>query len=357
MSASRRAVETVAAFAVGLLLVGVVAVTAAPAPPDASPANSAPAVDAPPADNHSDREPIEEEYVRPAPEEGDPYFEAAAEDGSWVSYLNPRDEYRDPYLGDGSGKLCVTLLNEDGEVVVGESVPNTKVTMSTGETLDWHSRANPMEVRFPVTDHYEFPLDGDQFGTSPSVVQGDGYMDSHCIEFHGPDENATITYGPVEVEGERADWIEVVGYIQQEHEAWDTSVDPLEDAVPYEEVGGWTYRPGGSHGQAVVVLQLDPPADAYPDKGSDTGGEETTGDGTDTDGESDTDGTSDTGEETNDDGSETDTTGESETTGDETDTNTEDDTDGTGADNPLPGFGAIAALTALVVGALARARR
>jgi len=35
----------------------------------------------------------EEAYVEPAPEPGDPYFEAAATDGSWVSYENPRDEY------------------------------------------------------------------------------------------------------------------------------------------------------------------------------------------------------------------------------------------------------------------------
>src|SRR6056297_831875 len=59
----------------------------------------------------------EEAYRQPAPERGDPYFEAAADDGSWVSYENPRDEYREPYLGEGSGKMCVTLLNENGDPV------------------------------------------------------------------------------------------------------------------------------------------------------------------------------------------------------------------------------------------------
>ena len=206
----------------------------------------------------------EEAYVQPAPEPGDPYFEAAAEDGSWVSYDNPRDEYRNPYLGGGSGKLCVTLLNENGDPVIGESVPNTTVTVPTGGATTWHSEADPMTVTFPLDDHYEFPLDGDQFGTSPDVAQGDGYMDSHCLEFHGNPEDATLTYGEAQISGEYADRIDVVGYIQQvpEGDGWDTDIDPLEAAKPYDEAGGgWTYTSNGSHGQAVVVLQLDAPAD------------------------------------------------------------------------------------------------
>ena len=35
-------------------------------------------------------------------------------------------------------------------------------------------------------------------------------------------------------------------------------VDPIEDAQSYDEAGGgWTMYPGVSHGQVVVVLQLD----------------------------------------------------------------------------------------------------
>jgi len=206
----------------------------------------------------------EEAYVQPAPEPGDPYFEAAADDGSWVSYDNPRDEYRNPYLGEGSGKICVTLLNENGEPVIGESVPNTTVTVPTGGATTWHSEADPMTVTFPMDDHYEFPLDGDQFGTSPDVAQGDGYMDSHCLEFHGNPEDATLTYGEAQISGEYADRIDVVGYIQQvpEGDGWDTDIDPVDAAEPYDEAGGgWTYTSDASHGQAVVVLQLDAPAD------------------------------------------------------------------------------------------------
>ena len=219
------------------------------------------AVGAPPDSNETVSE---DAYVQPAPESGDPYFEAAADDGSWVSYDNPRDEYRNPYLGEGSGKICVTLLNENGEPVIGESVPNTTVTVPTGGATTWHSEADPMTVTFPMDDHYEFPLDGDQFGTSPDVAQGDGYMDSHCLEFHGNPEDATLTYGEAEISGEYADRIDVVGYIQQvpEGDGWDTDIDPVEAAEPYDEAGGgWTYTSDASHGQAVVVLQLDAPAD------------------------------------------------------------------------------------------------
>ncbi len=198
----------------------------------------------------------EEAYNEPAPEPGDEYFEAAAEDGSWVSYVNPRDEYRDPYLGDGSGKICTVLLNEAGEPIVGETVPNTTVTVPTGETLEWHSSADPMTVEYPLTDHYDRPLDADQFGTADDLAQGDGYMDSHCIEFHGPAIGDEIEYGEATVDGEHADEIELVGYIQKTS-TWDSDIDPIDAATSYDEAGGgWTYREGESHGQVVVVLQL-----------------------------------------------------------------------------------------------------
>lgn len=213
----------------------------------------------------------EEAFVEPAPEEGDPYFEAAADDGRWISYINPRDEYRSPYLGDGSGKICVTLLNENGDVVAGESVPNTTVTVPTGDSLSWHSEADPFAVDYPLTEHYQRPLDSDQFGTDPSLPQGDGYLDAHCMEIHGlPEDGGTVEYGEAQVTGEHADDIEVVGYVQQANDTWNTSVDPLAAAEPYEEAGGgWTYHPDGSHGQVVVVLQLDGPADLQPDDSGD----------------------------------------------------------------------------------------
>ncbi|ELY67556.1 PGF-CTERM sorting domain-containing protein [Natrinema versiforme] len=267
----------------------------------------------------------EEAYVEPAPEPGDPYFEAAASDGSWVSYENPRDEYRNPYLGDGSGKVCVTLVNENGDTVVGESVPNTSVTIPTNDVTSWHSKADPMTVQFPMTDHYDRPLDADQFGTSPDVAQGDGYMDSHCIELHGNPEDATIEYGEAQISGENADQIEVAGYIQQvpEGDGWDTDIDPLTAAESYEEAGGgWTYETNASHGQVVVVLQLDG----------------ATGDRSDPDGSSGSDpGANETSESPN--------GGDQQLEGTES-----------GDNDEMPGFGVLGALVALSVAVLARRR-
>ncbi|SEP61052.1 PGF-CTERM sorting domain-containing protein [Natrinema salaciae] len=264
----------------------------------------------------------EAEYVKPAPEQGDPYFEAAASDGSWISYENPRDEYRNPYLGDGSGKVCVTLVNENGDPVVGESVPNTSVTIPTNNVTSWHSHADPMTVQFPMTDHYDRPLDADEFGTSPDISQGDGYMDTHCIEMHGLPEDATVEYGEAEISGEHADRIDLVGYIQQipEGDGWDTDIDPVTAAEPYAEAGGgWTYETNATHAGVVVVLQLDAPADERFEPA-----------------DSNTDVTDSNG-----------------------DTNATEQTDGTdgGGDDEMPGFGALAALATLSIGALARRRK
>lgn len=204
------------------------------------------------ASEHSD----EEAYLEPVPEPGDYYYEARAADDSWISYINPRDEYRNPYLGRGSGKICVTLLNQDGEQILGTSVPDTSVSIPTGESIAWHSHADPFEVHFPLTQ-YERPYDADQFGTTPDLPQGDGYLDAHCIEFHGLDENETVTYGEPVLEGEHTDDIDLVGVIQQDGQAWESAIDPVAEAVPYEEApGGWTMTPDVSHGQVVVVLQL-----------------------------------------------------------------------------------------------------
>ncbi len=279
--------------------------------------------------------PIEDEYVEDVPDEDDPYYEATASDGSWISYVNPRDEYRSPYLGHGSGKICVTLLNEDGEVVVGESVPDTTVSVPTGDELEWHTSADPFTVEYPLTDHYDRPLDADQFGTNPDLPQGDGYLDSHCLEWHGLPEDETVEYGEAEVEGEHAEWIEVVGYIQQGNQAWESDVDPLEDAVSYEEAGGgWTYETEESHGQLVVVLQLDPPEDG------DEGESEDDADSDGADGDDSLDGSD----------------GEDGTNETVAGSGNGDDDSSDDADDELPGFGVLVALVALSVALFVRAR-
>lgn len=313
----------------------------------------------------------EEAYVEKVPEEGDPYFEAAAPDGSWISYDNPRDEYRSPYLGSGSAKICVALHNEDGEPIVGESVSNTSVTIPTGEMLDWHSSAAPITVELPMNQHYDRPLDADQFGTS-DLPQGDGYLDSHCYEFHGLPEDATVEYGEVSVEGEHADRINPVGYIQQEHEAWDSDTDPIADAESYEEAGGeWTYRPGASHGQVVVVLQVD--SDNAEDSNGNSGDQQDAGSSQNNSNEtnqmsemvggSDENETADVVEDRPDQTSET--TSEAAEVINETDEATVENEDDenkdtqTGVDrevDEMPGFGIPAALIALLVVVLASCR-
>lgn len=236
--------------------------------------------------DHTEMNVSEEEYEQSVPKKGDPYFEATANDGSWVSYENPRDEYRSPYLGSGSAKMCITLRNEAGETITGETVPNTTVTVPTGDTLEWHSAADPITVDFPLTEYSDRPLDADQFGSSKDLPQGDGYLDSHCFEFHGLSEESTVQYGEAQVTGEYADEISIVGYIQQEHEAWDANIDPIVDAESYEKAGGgWTYQPEASHGQVVIVLQLDSPeAETLNGSTEDTAGigNETNERGTDT---------------------------------------------------------------------------
>ncbi|WP_247004985.1 PGF-CTERM sorting domain-containing protein [Halosolutus gelatinilyticus] len=314
----------IAAFvvALGLLTPGVVGAAAGTATVDgaatasqaaASPQNAIAAQ----SDNVS-----EEAYVESAPERGDKYYEATDPNGDWISYVNPRDEYRNPYLGEGSGKICVTLLNEAGDPIVGETVPNTSVVIPTGDNLSWHSQADPMVVDLPLTDNYERPLDADQFGTDPNVIQGDGYMDSHCIEMHGHPEDITIKYGQASVQGEHADEIDVVGYIEQQPggDGWDTGIDPIEAAESYEEVGGsWTYEPNASHGQVVAVLQLDR-------------------NGNQTDPASDDDGTA------------------NESDGETDDNDSDAESDGSQNDG-LPGMGVLAALVALTIAALLGRRR
>ncbi len=294
----------------------------------------------------------EEEYRQEVPSPGDPYFEASATDGSWVSYVNPRDEYREPYLGDGSGKICVSVYNADGQVAVGETVPNTTVSIPTGESTSWHSSADPFVVDLPLTDNYERPLDADQFGTDSDLPQGDGYLDSHCIELHGlPADGGSVSYGEATVEGEFADRVEVVGYIQQAGQAWDSDIDPLAEARSYEEAGGgWTYEPGASHGQVTVVVQIDHPQTSD-DSGDDDDTDDSGEDDTDDSGEDDTD---DSGEDDTDDSGDDDTDEEG-TEEEESTSNTSEPTQSD--DDTVSGFGiAVAVISLLAVLVLTKRR-
>ncbi|MFC7209643.1 PGF-CTERM sorting domain-containing protein [Natronoarchaeum sp. GCM10025321] len=304
----------------------------------------------------------EEEYRQEVPSPGDPYFEASASDGSWVSYVNPRDEYREPYLGDGSGKICVSVYNADGQVAVGETVPNTTVSIPTGESTSWHSSADPFVVDLPLTDNYERPLDADQFGTDSDLPQGDGYLDSHCIELHGLPTDESVSYGEATVEGEFADRVEVVGYIQQAGQSWDSDIDPLAEARSYEQAGGgWTYEPGASHGQVTVVLQIDHPQTS--DDSGDDNDTDDSGDGNDTDDSGDGNDTDDSGDDDTDDSGDDDTddSGDDETneegTEEEESTSNTDDDPTQSDDDTVSGFGiAVAVISLLAVLVLTKRR-
>ncbi|OIB56848.1 PGF-CTERM sorting domain-containing protein [Natrialba sp. SSL1] len=345
---SRRslAVSTYSVALVGLvLLVGVVvALSIAPvggASASTGAGQPTPAVQ----ESESDDETVyvsEEAVVEPVPEEGDLYFEQADPDGEWVSYVNPRDEYRMPYLGDGSGKMCVTLLNEAGQPVEGSSVPGTTVTVPTGDSLSWHDDIDPFVVDYPLSENYNRPLDSDQFGTTADLPQGDGYLDSHCFEWHGLPEDETVEYGEAQIEGPHTDQIDLVGYIERPHEAWDTDIDPLESAVSYEEAGGgWTYHPDGSHGQLVVVLQLDGDADIPVDPDEEIGDE-----AADVGGDAASDAGGDTDENTDDRGD--------DSTDDDTGASNGTDDDAT---DTVPGFGVLSVLAALGALLIATLRR
>ncbi|ELY99829.1 hypothetical protein C482_10097 [Natrialba chahannaoensis JCM 10990] len=327
------------AFAGLVLLVGVVialsvgAVVGASASADADADQPVPAVQ----ESETDEATVyvsEEAVVEPVPEADELYFEQEDPDGEWISYVNPRDEYRMPYLGDGSGKMCVTLLNEAGQPVEGNSIPGTTVTVPTGDSLSWHDDIDPFVVDYPLAENYNRPLDADQFGTRADLPQGDGYLDSHCFEWHGLPEDETVEYGEAQIEGPHADQIDLVGYIERPHEAWDTDIDPLESAVAYEEAGGgWTYHPDGSHGQLVVVLQLDGDADIPVDPDEEIG-----------DAAADAGGGADENTDDSADDSTGDEAGESNGTDDD-------------ATDTVPGFGVLSvlvALSALLIAALRR---
>jgi hypothetical protein len=212
-------------------------------------------------ENESESQVTEEAYLQEVPEEGDYYYEAGTDD--WVSYVNPRDEYNPEYESrdeaPGSGKVCFAVMNEEGDPIVGETLPNTQASMDLGG-IEWHSHANPFTVEFPLTENYERPLDSDQFGTSDNLPQGDGILDTHCLEFHQVEENHTLTYDEVEITGEHAEDLEVVGYYDQLN-TWSTDFDPENDVSPYgtdeSSDGVVSMSPGNTHAEVLAVLQLD----------------------------------------------------------------------------------------------------
>jgi len=188
---------------------------------------------------------IEERHVTPAPEPS-----ATGED--WLSYPNPRDHYKhdQDIHREGSIKVCKILLNQNGEPITGTSIPGTTFTIDTNITYE--------DAR-PVTFTTELDQVADMMGTSPDVIEGDGYLDAECAEFHDLRLNQTYTYSQENISGEHSDRVETVGY----EEYWERGQEqPYTEANSYgennESDGKIHLTPGDDnrHAEIIVINQI-----------------------------------------------------------------------------------------------------
>lgn len=188
---------------------------------------------------------VEERHVTPAPEPS-----ATGED--WISYPNPRDHYKhdEDIHREGSIKVCKILLNQNGEPITGTSIPETTFSIDTNITYE--------DAR-PVTFTTELDQVADMMGTSPDLIEGDGYLDAECAEFHDLRLNQTYTYGQEEITGPHADRVRTVGY----EEYWERGQEqPYTEANDYgqnnESDGKIHLTPGDDnrHAEIIVINQI-----------------------------------------------------------------------------------------------------
>lgn len=188
---------------------------------------------------------IEERTVTPAPE-------PSAQGEDWISYPNPRDHYKHDQgiHREGSIKVCKILLNQNGEPITGTSIPDTTFTIDTNITYD--------DAR-PVTFTTELDQVADMMGTSPDLVEGDGYLDAECAEFHDLRLNQTYSYSPENISGQYSDRVETVGY----EEYWERGQEqPYTEANSYGENnqsdGKIRLTPGDDnrHAELIVINQI-----------------------------------------------------------------------------------------------------
>lgn len=158
-------------------------------------------------DDGDGTEVTEERHVTPAPE---PEYVA----DTWISYPNPRDHVLDySTINDyGDIQICKVLLNQAGEVITGETVPDTTFSVDTDivEGVPQYTDSDPVTFTTPL-DHYN-----DLVGSSPDYVEGDGMLDAECAEYHNV-PFGTYHYDMEEITGANADQVEFVGVT----EYWD----------------------------------------------------------------------------------------------------------------------------------------
>ena len=188
---------------------------------------------------------VEERHVTPAPEPS-----ATGED--WISYPNPRDHYKHDQgiHREGSIKVCKVLLNQNSEPITGKSIPGTTFTVNTNITY---------EDGRPVTFTTELDQVADLIGTSPDLVEGDGYLDAECAEFHDLELNQTYTYSQETITGEHSDRVKTVGY----EEYWERGQpQPYTEANSYgennESDGRIHLTPGDDnrHAEIIIINQI-----------------------------------------------------------------------------------------------------
>ncbi|QGA80420.1 hypothetical protein [Candidatus Nanohalobium constans] len=186
---------------------------------------------------------VEERTVTPAPEPSH-----VGED--YLSYPNPRDHYKhdQDIHREGSIKVCKILLNQNGEVITGETVDTTfsvetSIPYNDAETITFDTPINQV---------------ADLVGTSEELREGDGYLDAECAEFHDLRLNQTYSYSQETISGPDADKVETLGYIEK-WENRNTPVSNVEDFNSSEDSDG-TIRlePGynGRHAEVIIVNQI-----------------------------------------------------------------------------------------------------
>ena len=196
-------------------------------------------------ESDSDDSTVEERSVTPAPE---PSY--VGED--YLSYPNPRNHFlhdQDIHR-EGSLKVCKILVNQNGEVIEGDTVD---------ATFSVDTENVPYEDADTIT--FDTPINqvADLVGTSEDLIEGDGYLDAECAEYHDLRLNETYTYSQEEITGEDADEVETVGYIEK----WQNRNTPISNVEGYnsseDSDGTVRLEPGynGRHAEVIIVNQIN----------------------------------------------------------------------------------------------------
>lgn len=198
----------------------------------------------PPSDGAENESQVEERHVTPAPEP-----DYVGED--YLSYPNPRDHYKhdEGIHREGSIKVCHIMLNQNGEVIRGDTIDDMTLSVDTDIPYD---DAESITFDTPVNQV------ADLVGTSDELVEGDGYLDAECAEYHDLRLNETYHYSQADLSGENADEVDVIGY----QEFWSNQYEPLDAVEDYgtssNSDGDINLSPGYNtrHAEVIVVTQI-----------------------------------------------------------------------------------------------------